>query len=205
MTIFVPGVFGDGAWYDGIVEELDQAAGPVHVVTWGAPKATFTANFSDPKIHAEAEAQLAARIDALPSTVQRIHLVGHSAGCGVILGALQRTNRRVTHAVLIAPSVSPGYDLAPAAGKVAWIDVFYSEHDRTFLKWRTGNFGTYDNIKTPAAGYSGFTNPPANVRQHSYDPAWRQLGNDGGHAGGVARTFVAKVVSPLLGETDETR
>jgi len=205
VTIFVPGVFGDGGWYDGLIDELNQSAGPVDVMTWGAPKAAFAANFSDPKIHADAETKLAAKLDALPPNV-RANLVGHSAGCGVILGALSRVNRNVEHVVIIAPSVSPTYDLSPAVRRAACgIDVFYSDKDTTFLKWRTGNFGTYDGIKTPAAGYAGFTKTTAHVRQHPYDPNWKSLGNDGGHGGGVARAFVREVISPLLRQRDEPR
>jgi pimeloyl-ACP methyl ester carboxylesterase len=208
VTIFVPGVFGDGSWYDGLVEELNAAAGPTKVFTWGAPKAMFAANFSNTAIHVKAENELADKLAALPPRVSRIHLVGHSAGCGVILGALSKTNRNIQHTVLIAPSVSPQYELAAAARRSTRIDVFYSDRDTTFLKWRTGNFGTYDNIKTPAAGYAGFdfatadAQTQAKSRQHPYQADWRALGNDGGHGGGVQRKFVREVISPLLREGD---
>lgn len=205
VTIFVPGVFGNGPWYDGMIDELRRAAGPVDVFSWGAPKALFPMNFSDAGIHDDAEKKLAATLDALPANVVRIHLVGHSAGCGVVLGAIPRSKRTVQKVLVIAPSVSPTYDIAPAAARAGSVDVFYSDRDTTYLKWRTSNFGTYDRIKTPAAGYAGFTSVPPNVRQHPYDPAWEQLGNDGGHGGGTARAFVREIVSPLLRQGDQPR
>jgi len=110
----------------------------------------------------------------------------------------------VRNVVLLAPSVSPGYELGPSAGHVeGTIWVFYSPHDKLFLSWRTGNFGTYDGIKTPAAGNRGFD--PAMVEalhgkvvQHAYDPAWAQLGNDGDHGGWLAKAFATTVLAALL-------
>ncbi len=85
------------------------------------------------------------------------------------------------------------------------LHVFYSEGDKLWLEWRTGNFGTYDNIKTPAAGHTGFQSadalPPelrGKLVQHAYEPAWADLGNDGGHNGWLAGDFVRQVVAPLL-------
>ena len=138
---------------------------------------------------------------------ERVAMVGHSAGGGVILGALGRLAgaESVRNVVLLSPSVSPGYDLAPALHRVrGQFHSFYSDRDVASLKWRTSTFGTYDNIKTPAAGHMGFqpkSLPPdlaARLHQHAYDPAWEALGNDGSHAGSTARQFVHQVVAPLI-------
>jgi pimeloyl-ACP methyl ester carboxylesterase len=206
-TIFVPGVFGDGGWYDGLCRAVAEKHNAPEVVTWGAPKPFFVANFSNPGIHQDAEQKLAARIDALPPDIRTIRLIGHSAGCGVVLGALSQSQRTVSDVVLIAPSVSPTYPIAASASHVSGnIHVFVSSLDTVFLKWRTGNFGTYDAVRTPAAGYAGFAKPlPPRVVEHQYDESWKALGNDGGHMGGVAEAFVRAQVLPLLGHDDQAR
>jgi hypothetical protein len=126
----------------------------------------------------------------------------------VVLGALAKLDaeRHVGSVVLLAPSVSPGYDLGPAMAHVdGTVHVFFSERDTLWLKWRTGHFGTYDNVKTPAAGNQGCKNveqlPPAlrdKLVQHPYDAAWRPMGNDGGHFGSLAPHFTTQVIGPLL-------
>jgi alpha-beta hydrolase superfamily lysophospholipase len=130
----------------------------------------------------------------------------------VVVGGLARTDRSVDTVVLIAPSFSPTYDLSPALWRMRGrLHLFSSTGDTTFLKWRTGNFGTYDRIKTPAAGYAGADlsdlDPTlrARVVQHAWQSEWKSLGNDGGHFGGVSGAFVRQVVLPLFGDRDDAR
>lgn len=217
VTIFVPGAAGDGVAYNGLVEALttpqdEQDQPSVHVLTWGAPGVFFFNNFSDQKTHDSAEQKLARYLDALPDTVRQVDLVAHSAGCGVVVGGLARTHRRVDTIVLIAPSFSPTYDLAPALERSrGHLHLFHSIKDTTFLKWRTGHFGTYDRIKTPAAGYAGADlsalAPPlaARVVQHPWQTSWEALDNDGGHFGGVSGKFVRHIVLPLFRQRDDPR
>jgi pimeloyl-ACP methyl ester carboxylesterase len=208
---FVPGVGGDGAGYSGLKDSLlNTGVSDLRVFNWGAPGPLFVMNFQSESIHNSAETDLAARLSEWlrQNPRSRIDLVGHSAGCGVILGALKRLDNAaaVDRVILLSPSVSPGYALEPALRHVRGaLDSFYSDRDITFLKWRTSTFGSYDNVKTPAAGHLGFRPasplPPdlaARLRQHAYDPHWDSLGNDGGHLGSVARDFVLNVVAPLL-------
>ena len=211
IVCFVPGVAGDHGGYAGLRSALQEAgAADVREFSWGSP--IFLFNFQSTSIHDAAENQLANRLaDWLRQKPDcRIDLIGHSAGGGVILGALRRLPEGllVDHVVLLAPSVSPGYDLEPALRHVrSRAHLFYSDKDVVFLKWRTGTFGTYDNIRTPAAGHTGFhpkaplpANLAARLTQHAYDPAWGALGNDGSHTGPTAHDFVRSVVAPLLQE-----
>jgi hypothetical protein len=198
----VHGVGGAGA-SGGLVNALKRPGRSVRSFEWGAPAPLFFLNFSGKSTHEQAEQKLAAAVGKWHSEHPggRIELVGHSAGCGVILGALPRLDFDVGTVILLAPSVSPQYDLHAALAKInGTLHVFHSERDTTFLKWRTGNFGTYDRVKTPAAGNLGFEGAyPANkLIQHPYDPAWEKLGNDGGHFGPVQKGFVRAVVEPLL-------
>jgi pimeloyl-ACP methyl ester carboxylesterase len=210
--VVVAGAGGDGPWYEGLRRGTADAGinAPVQTFRWGAPGPLFVLNLQDRLIHEAAEAALARRLRSWRGEHPdgRIWLVAHSAGCGVALGALRHLDQRVRvdGVVLLAPSVSPGYDLGPSLRHVnGAVHVFFSQRDKLWLRWRTGTFGTYDNIRTQAAGHSGFTSigllePQlrAKVIQHPYDPKWRSLGNDGTHFGALARAFASRIVAPLL-------
>lgn len=205
QILFVPGAVGDGGWYDSIYNAFREKGVTIHLWSWGAPKIFFFANFSDPRIHDQAEQELARYLEQLPQGVHRVDLIGHSAGCGVILGAVARSTRPVHTLILLAPSVSPDYDLNTALNHVQnRIYSFYSEKDLMFLKWRTGHFGTYDGVKTPAAGHQGFNSLSPRLVEFPYDPAWSKLGHDGSHFGPLARDFVRQIVIPLLLGPDDT-
>jgi len=218
LIVFVAGVGGDGAWYGGLKRGIveSRSDGRIESFNWGAPLPLFALNFNSRSIHQDAERKLAARIDALyaKNSDAPIDIVAHSAGCGVTLGALALINSdgAIGDVILLAPSVSPGYDLAPALSRIrGTLHAFHSDRDTLFLAWRTSRFGTYDNVKTKAAGNLGFDLsrlPPELARrvvQHPYDPAWRELGNDGTHDGPLSRAFVARVVAPLLVATPATQ
>jgi len=210
VLFFVPGVAGDGTSYDGLVRGLREAGVNEHleVLGWGAPGPLFVLNFQNDAIHRGAEAKLAAAIktwrEAHPGG--RIDLIAHSAGCGVALGALALPGApAVRTTILLNPSVSPGYDLSRALANVSGLlHVFYSDRDTVFLSWRTSTFGTYDNVKTKAAGHLGFdlVKLPAELRgkvvQHPRDQTWAEQGNDGSHFGTTSEAFVKQTVGPLL-------
>ncbi|CAN5349738.1 hypothetical protein BH09PLA1_BH09PLA1_14020 [soil metagenome] len=205
VIFLVPGVAGPSRSYQNLIDGIHDGGidRPVQIVSWGAPSMFFFMNFSNTSIHESAERSLAERITKWHAEHPNatIDIVAHSAGCGVTLGALKQLPQgcTVSTIVLLAPSVSPQYELEPATRAVTGIThVYFSDRDTTFLEWRTGNFGTYDNIKTPAAGNRGFVSAPPGVKQHGYDPSWNSLGNDGGHFGGLSRSFARDVIAPLL-------
>lgn len=207
LLLLVPGVQGD-VGYDALLRGL-RAGGigdTVQTHGWGAPLPFFFLNYQTDWVHHAAEADLATQIEQVGRTHpgEPIDLIGHSAGCGVILGALARlpAGMTVRCVVLLAPSVSPRYDLGPALGHVSGrLNIFYSDRDRLFLSWRTRTFGTYDNVHTRAAGNCGFAGASAadkRVVQHPYDPAWQTLGNDGDHFGTLAEPFAKAIIAPLF-------
>jgi pimeloyl-ACP methyl ester carboxylesterase len=211
VIFLLPGVAGPSREYQRVIDGLHAGAvnRPVRVVAWGAPPPLFALNFQTKSIHDRAEADLANELNAWRAKrpAGRIDLIGHSAGGGVVLGALARAEPtlRVGTVILLAPSVSPGYDLAPALAHVdERLHVFHSDRDTLFLSWRTGTFGSYDNVKTRAAGNCGFdlnrlsSEVKSRVAQHAYDPLWRELGNDGEHFGTIQYEFARRVLAPLL-------
>jgi len=213
LVVLVPGCAGDGFWYNDLRKSV-AAAQPGRIVRtfeWGAPKALYVLNLQDPKIHDEAEAALAKALqswrDRYPAG--RLTLLGHSAGCGVILGSLSRLEKKVDveNVVLLAPSVSPNYQIAPALGQIAGtLHVFFSEGDQLWLGWRTSTFGTYVSVKGEAAGKVGLNvaglDPELREKivQHGYEPEFSELGHGGGHFGSLARRFDQKVIAPLVSQ-----
>ena len=208
IVFLLPGVAGNEG-YSHLVSAIESSTHrEVQTVSWGAPPPLFMLNFSNRGIHDDAEAKLAKviedRHEKFPSAT--IDLIGHSAGCGVILGAMKRLPQdlRPNTIVLLAPSVSPTFDLAPALSRIDTLHVFSSPRDTFFLNWRTSHFGTYDNVKTRAAGNAGFDLAalPADLRAkvvtHPYEEAWKDLDNDGGHFGALADPFAQKIIAPLF-------
>jgi len=137
---------------------------------------------------------------------RRIILTCHSAGGGIAAYALEKLpdDIHIDTWLLIAPALSPDYDLTPALRHVRRAYHFYSGTD-PILGFGTRTFGTVDRVKTDSAGKVGFTRPPAGgeaeyarLRQFPYNPAWLRLGNAGDHIGGTMTPFARRIIAPLL-------
>jgi len=138
-----------------------------------------------------------------------VYLVGHSAGCGVVLAAAEALPPgSVNRIVLLAPSVSAGYDLRPALRCTRdGLDVFYSGRDTAYLGVGVAIVGTADRTWTAAAGRVGFRPVVATpqdallytkLRQHAWDACVAWTGNHGGHYGGYQVCHLRAYVLPLL-------
>lgn len=133
---------------------------------------------------------------------RRVVLVAHSAGSMVALAAAEKLPAgTLDRIVLLAPSVSSGYDLAPAlAATREGIDVFCSHKDRATLGVGVRIVGTADRGSGRAAGRFGFcATECARVRHHWWTPDLRATGNTGGHTGAYAPAFAVAHLFPLLG------
>jgi hypothetical protein len=140
-------------------------------------------------------------------------MTASSGGTGVALWALERLppGTQVDSVVLIAPAVSPGYDMSAALRHVhGRVYVFTSSLDVVVLGAATTLFGTTDGVHTAAAGQSGFRMPPgadpvqyAKVLTMPWRLNWVAQGNFGGHVGGVSLPFAREVLAPIL--CDEIR
>jgi pimeloyl-ACP methyl ester carboxylesterase len=138
-----------------------------------------------------------------------IYLLGHSAGCAVVLiAAAQLPDNSIDRIVLLAPSVCTSYDLRPALrASRAGIDAFCSDKDRWVLGLGMRIVGTTEEGCRTAAGRVGFTpviQAPtdaalyAKLRQHPWNPAVSWTGHDGGHFGNHEPAFLRAYVMPLL-------
>lgn len=139
-----------------------------------------------------------------------VSLVGHSAGCGVLLAAAEHLPPdTIDRIVLLAPSVSADYDARPAlrAARLG-IDNFYSPEDWLWLGLFIELVGAMDDSSTTrTAGRYGFTivsHDPADepllskLRQHRWDPDHRALGHDGQHYGCYQPDHLRRFVLPLF-------
>jgi len=140
---------------------------------------------------------------------QPIFLVGHSAGCGLVLTAAETLPPgSVERIVLLSPAVSVQHDLRPAlACACQGIDVFYSDRDWACLSLGVCLTGTADRCWTlAAAGKVGFQPifcPAdallyAKLRQYPWNPSLSCTGHKGGHFGSYQPGFLRIFVLPLL-------
>ena len=138
----------------------------------------------------------------------KIYLTSHSGGGGVAVWALEKLPRdvQIDTLFLIAPALSPTYDLSAALRHVRGrCYVFSSEGDAAVLGVGTRLFGTIDGEKSDAAGRVGFTRPvtadPAQYAKIVPKPdqsAWMQFNNIGDHIGPMMTPFAKSVIAPLL-------
>lgn len=134
-----------------------------------------------------------------------INVISHSGGCGIAVWALEKLPDEVTidSLTMIAPALSPGYDLSEALQHVRGNAYnFYSQFD-PILEYGTRMFGTIDGVRTSAAGRVGFAideNSPqyAKLKQIPYDPVWRQFYNVGDHVGAMNYAFARAILAPLI-------
>jgi hypothetical protein len=141
-----------------------------------------------------------------------VFVVAKSGGAGPAVWALERLDAgAVERAVLLAPALSPRYDLTAALRAVKRdLVVFWSPLDVVILGAGTRLFGTVDGVRTGGAGLVGFAVPGpdepdterrrqyAKLRQVRWRPRMAGLGHLGGHFGTDHPRFLLKCVLPLL-------
>jgi pimeloyl-ACP methyl ester carboxylesterase len=190
-------------------------AGSLQLYDWTGGEPSFAA-YCDRKRQMSETRRVVEMVTAIRRSEPQgqIILIGDSAGAGIAVWTLERlpADVRVDQVVLLAPALSPTYDLRPALAHVDHkMIVFPSDRDTLVLGVATTLFGTIDVVHTNAAGLSGFDIPPGaqasyqKVTQRPYDPAWLELGDDGGHSGAMAPSFVSVVLSPMLTHPNNDR
>jgi pimeloyl-ACP methyl ester carboxylesterase len=190
-----------------------ETATPLRVETlvWSHGYGRYVTDHVDHANHLAQGRLLAARVAAYRRACPegRVYLIGHSAGCAVVLAAAEvLPPDGVDRIVLLAPSVCVSYDLRPALRTArGGIDVFHSSDDTVVLGLGVGIVGTAEGGCRTAAGQYGFTPVlacPADgalygkLRQHPWDPAVAWTGHAGGHYGTNQAAFLRAYVLPLL-------
>ncbi len=126
-------------------------------------------------------------------------LLAQSGGCWIVVRALEKlpAEVRVRCAVLLAPSISRGYDLTMAAAKCS--DGLFSvggPADCFFLGLGTLVLGTSDRVFAPAAGWLGWRKHPTGFSDVHWHPSWIWHSYIGNHTSSSARRFIRRAVTP---------
>lgn len=209
--IHLPGIAGDSVfdrWWMNALNEGGLGA-QAELFDWTARDRWFAALHARQRNQREAQ-RLAERITQIsrnePSA--QVIITAQSGGTGVLVWALERLpdDVRVRSALLVAPAISPCYDLSAALRHVDHrMYAFVSAGDFFILGAGTSVFGTMDGANAEAAGRFGFRAPRAaeqaqyaKLKNVDYDPAWLWYGNFGDHTGAMSLTFARYVLAPLL-------
>lgn len=164
---------------------------------------------------AERNHQEARRIAALlterfrQDPTRPIYITSHSGGTGLAAWALEALPEevQVEAVVMIAPALSPEYDLSKALKHVRKkLYVFSSPYDSAILGAGTKVFGTIDGQRTEAAGVNGFVRPAgADERQYEklvpqpYQREWLvQYRSIGSHVCAMRTNFAREYMAVLL-------
>ena len=209
--VYVPGIGGygheDHGWIDGL--KAGGYAGKTEVWDWTGKLGPVSALWAHARQRSQAR-RIADRIREIhsQSPAAPLVLVGHSAGAGLVVMAMEDlpSDLHVDEVVLLAPALSRTYDLTRALRHVdGHADVFYSQRDTLVLAVGTFLLGTVDGIHAEAAGHGGFVKPSgrgdatyAKLTNHPYSDDRRLRGDDGGHAGILSPAVATAVIAPLL-------
>lgn len=151
--------------------------------------------------------QIAQRRQSCPT--DRITMVGHCAGCAVVLFAAEcMPPGTVDRIILMAPSTYARYDLRPALrASREGIDSFFSNKDNVCLGFGIKIGACLGGKCNPPAGRVGFDLPAdacndlecyANLRQYPWTPSLSCTGHKGGHFGCYQPLFLRNFILPLM-------
>ncbi|MDK1031095.1 MAG: hypothetical protein QGD94_03735 [Planctomycetia bacterium] len=159
-------------------------------------------------------ARLARRLEAYkrlhPS--QPVHLIGLSAGTGIIVFAMEsmKGNWEVDTVLLLSSSINNRYDLTPTLRRVKrGVANFYSAADVAVLWIGVAVAGTVDRGHHLPAGIGGFRLPKDIQEENKklyekklYQVGWQPgkiiQGHLGGHLGGTTAMFVKNKLAPII-------
>lgn len=215
LVIVLPGMEGRSAYNVHIARGLEEGGVPagIEIYDWGLPFGSVLNVVSAGRNHKQAE-KLADRIVQYRQDFpgRPVVLIAHSAGAGVAVLALEDLPPQTTvkAVYLLAPAISPEYDLSKALRHTdEGIWNYYSGADVFFLGVGTAIVGTVDRRHHISAGAIGFNEgnvmTPAtrelyNEKLHEikYDKAMARSGNPGSHTGWSNSKFVAEWIAPLV-------
>jgi hypothetical protein len=209
--LHLPGIAGDSPFDRWWMNELKLggAADRVELYDWTCHDPWFGALQAYARNHREAQKiadKIVEHLGANPTA--KVVVTAESGGAGPLIWALEKlpAGAMVDDVMLLAPAISPDYDLSAALSHVRGkAYAFTSAGDWLMLGWGTSTFGTIDGKKVQAAGRYGFVRPKLadmaeykKLVQFPYDSAWMRYFNFGSHAGAMSPSFARHFLAPLL-------
>jgi pimeloyl-ACP methyl ester carboxylesterase len=183
LVVILPGIEGESAANRDIRKGLDEGGVPYALVIyrWGfpVPGLGLLVNQTDTAGDRRAGADLAAGIVKYQSNHPDcpIFLVGHSAGGGVAIFALEAladvpNAKPVTGAILLSSSISADYSLDRALRMIErGLVNGFNPDDTAMLGAGTAMFGNVDGGHGDSAGRTGFHRAYAKLYQFKVNPA----------------------------------
>jgi pimeloyl-ACP methyl ester carboxylesterase len=217
LVMILPGIEGRGPINLPMARGLDAGGVPsaIEVYQWGTGAgAGLLVNLTALERNRHSARRIAERITQYQDDFPRrpVHLIGHSGGAGIAVLTLEHMpdDRQITAAYLLAPAVSPTYDLTDALRRTelgVWN--FYSPRDVGFLRVGTSVFGTIDRTHTSAAGAVGFEYPPdideegkrlyaRKLHSAPHNKRMKKAGARGSHLGWATERFARKWLAEMI-------
>jgi len=216
-TIILPGIEGRSNLNESIAFGLNKGGvpGAIEIYDWTVG-GTFTwiLNLRWSDHNRKQASRIATKIinyqDTYPG--RPVCLIGHSGGGGVVVLTLEAlpAERKIDHAILLAPALAPDHDLRKALSRTrSGIWNYYSKYDVGFLQAGTAIFGTVDGRHSRAAGAVGFVKPwgmdkaghelyDRLLHQQEFTPQMAQAGHYGLHTTWARESFVSRWLAPIV-------
>jgi pimeloyl-ACP methyl ester carboxylesterase len=207
LVIVLPGIDGGTGYSQATCEAISRNAPPVAVelYNWTIPFGVLFNQTAIGRNH-DVAAKVADRIRDYQRDYpgRPVYLVGHSGGTAIAVWAAEAlgADAPAEKVILLASSLSPGYDLSAALGRCRrGIVSFHSPRDG-LLGAGTTLIGTMDGQHSESAGLVGFRQAAGNLTQVCWSREMAKSGHNGGHMDYMSAGFISEYIAPLLHEED---
>lgn len=212
LIIVLPGIEGRSSLNQAICDGLNDGGvnQAIELYDWTSSLGMLANLRASSRNHGQAR-DLALRIVRYQTAYRDrpVVLVAQSGGAAIAAWTAEALPRgaKVDGIIMIAPSLSPDYDLALAlSNSRRGIVTFHSSKDWLLLGVGTTIVGTMDGEHTQSAGRVGFVEPEDGGHTKAYrklfQVAWQKQMSDkgftGSHLSSGAREFVSTFLAPLV-------
>ncbi len=208
LVILLPGIDGRSGYSEEACRALcrDGRAISVELRDWTSPLGAFfnqTAIARNREVARTIAERIADYHRQYPS--RPVYLIGHSGGTAMAVWTAESLTggEQVEGIILLASSLSPGYDLTGALARSrGGIVSFYSPLDVAILGAGTTLLGTMDGLHSESAGKAGFESRGRGGYEKLFQVPWERSmaasGHGGDHFGCMATRFIRTYVAPLV-------